>query len=193
MKKCCVLRAYAGLYLERLSLKNILIISNSAWMNILRRKCPWLFQNFYDWSVFHDFSRPGNDHFKIPWLFQVFHDRTNPDYYRKYLRTRTVCTSLSKRNPAGCISQNSRLLFQRGVNEIIRQNRVLLNSYSLTRPSPRCLLHRVLKNTESSTWITAAALTCWRTSFCSYFSVSGTCHRPKRKRWSRCCGWRVSV
>jgi len=39
---------------------------------------PWLFQNFYDLSIFHDFSRPGNDHFKIPWLFQVFHDRTNP-------------------------------------------------------------------------------------------------------------------
>jgi len=30
------------------------------------------------WVFFHDFSRPGNDHFKIPWLFQVFHDRTNP-------------------------------------------------------------------------------------------------------------------
>jgi len=36
-------------------------------------------QNFYDLSFFHDFSRPGNDHFKIPWLFRVFHDRTNPD------------------------------------------------------------------------------------------------------------------
>jgi len=39
---------------------------------------PWLLQNFYDLSFFHDFSRPGNYHFKIPWLFQVFHDRTNP-------------------------------------------------------------------------------------------------------------------
>jgi len=33
--------------------------------------------DFYDLSFFHDFSRPGNDHFKIPWLFQVFH---NPEY-----------------------------------------------------------------------------------------------------------------
>jgi len=39
---------------------------------------PWLFQNFCDLSIFHYFSRPGNDHFKIPWLFQVFHDRTHP-------------------------------------------------------------------------------------------------------------------
>jgi len=29
-------------------------------------KCPWLFQNFYDLSFSHDFSRPGNDHFKFP-------------------------------------------------------------------------------------------------------------------------------
>jgi len=29
-RKCCVLRAYAGFYFERLSLKNILIMSNSA-------------------------------------------------------------------------------------------------------------------------------------------------------------------
>jgi len=29
-RKCCVSRAYAGLYFERLSVKNILIISNSA-------------------------------------------------------------------------------------------------------------------------------------------------------------------
>jgi len=39
---------------------------------------PWLFQNFYDLSFLHDFSRPGNDRYKIPWLFQVFQDRTNP-------------------------------------------------------------------------------------------------------------------
>jgi len=41
-------------------------------------KFPWVFQNFDDLSFFRDFSRPGNDHFKIPWLFQVFRDRTNP-------------------------------------------------------------------------------------------------------------------
>jgi len=41
-------------------------------------KCPWLFQNFCDSIFFHDFSKPGNDHFNIPWLFQVFQDRTNP-------------------------------------------------------------------------------------------------------------------
>jgi len=29
-RTCCVLKAYAGLYCERLSLKNILIILNSA-------------------------------------------------------------------------------------------------------------------------------------------------------------------
>ncbi|TNN85924.1 hypothetical protein EYF80_003768 [Liparis tanakae] len=39
---------------------------------------PRLFQNFCDLSFFHNFSRPGDDHFKIPRLFQVFHDRTNP-------------------------------------------------------------------------------------------------------------------
>jgi len=39
---------------------------------------PWLFPNFYLLRFFHDFSRPGNDHFKIPWLFQVFHDCRTP-------------------------------------------------------------------------------------------------------------------
>jgi len=45
----------------------------------------WIYQHFHDfsktfmiWVFFQDFSRPGNDHFKIPWLFQVFHDRMNP-------------------------------------------------------------------------------------------------------------------
>jgi len=47
-------------------------------------KFPWLFQNFYDLSFFHDFSRPGNDHFKMPWLF---HDRTNPVLKSSYMQT----------------------------------------------------------------------------------------------------------
>jgi len=38
----------------------------------------WLFHNFWDFIFFQDFSRSGNNHFKIPWLYKVFHDRTNP-------------------------------------------------------------------------------------------------------------------
>jgi len=39
-RKCCVLRAFAGLYFERLSLKNILILSNSAKMRCDFNKFP---------------------------------------------------------------------------------------------------------------------------------------------------------
>jgi len=55
---------------------------------------PWLLQNFYDLNFFHDFSRPGNDHFKSPWLFQVFHDRTNPD--SKLMLWKCVCVCVCK-------------------------------------------------------------------------------------------------
>jgi len=72
-RKRCVLRAYAGLYFERLSYYFKLGVNE----HVIRNFHDFS-KNFYDLSFFHDFSRPGNDHFKIPGLFQVFHDRTNP-------------------------------------------------------------------------------------------------------------------
>jgi len=33
---------------------------------------PWLFQNFWYYIFFKDFSRPGNNHFKITWLSSTF-------------------------------------------------------------------------------------------------------------------------
>jgi len=78
-RKCWASRAYAGLHFERLSFKFF-------WFYFkLGINEHVIITNFHDFSktfmissFFHDFSRPGNDHFKIPWLFQVFHDRTNP-------------------------------------------------------------------------------------------------------------------
>jgi len=78
-RKLCVLRAYAGLYFDRLSLKNIHYFKLGVKEHVI-------ITNFQDFSktfmicFFHNFSRTGNDHFKIPGLFQVFHDRTNPAY-----------------------------------------------------------------------------------------------------------------
>lgn len=34
--------------------------------------------------------------------------------------------------------------------------------------------------------------TCWLTCSCSCFSFFGTAHHLKMKKWSHCCGWRVS-
>jgi len=58
-------RVIAGLYFERLSLKKYinyfkLCVNEHAITNFHD------FSKTYDLSFFHDFSRPGNDHFKIP-------------------------------------------------------------------------------------------------------------------------------
>jgi len=64
--KNVVLRACAGLYSERLSLKKHINYFKFGVNGRDYNKFPGLFQNFYDLSFFHDFSRPGNDYFRIP-------------------------------------------------------------------------------------------------------------------------------
>jgi len=48
-------------------------------MNMWIQQFSMTFPKLLDFFFVKDFSRPGNNRFKIPGLFQVFHDRTNPD------------------------------------------------------------------------------------------------------------------
>lgn len=52
-----------------------------------------------------------------------------------------------------------------------------------------CFVYLYLNCTTAAA---ADALTCWLACSCSYFSVSGTAHRLKMRKWSHYCGWRVS-
>jgi len=61
-RTCSVLRAYASLYFECLSLKKYI---NYFKLGVNEHVITH-FHDFYDISFFHDFSRPGNYHFKIP-------------------------------------------------------------------------------------------------------------------------------
>jgi len=92
-RRLCVLRAYAGFWASYFK-KHVNYFKLGVNEHVIITTFPWLFQNFYDLSFSHDFSRPGNDHLKIPWLFQVFHDRTNPDYYTFSMSTAERCARL---------------------------------------------------------------------------------------------------
>jgi len=100
----------------------------------------WIQQHFhdfskisYDLSFFHDFSRSGNDHFKIPWLFQVFHDRTNPVHTQKQHKCvrhgRAICCGGTSFFPCAMTAPRTSLF-----------------AVEYLRPSVKLMKHRLFKH-----------------------------------------------